>query len=63
MLQALLRPLQPLGCAAIVLKYYEQRTEAEIAGILGCRPGTVGSLVSRGLTGLRAALTLEGGGS
>lgn len=46
--------------AAIVLKYYEQRTEAEIAEILGCRQGTVGPLVSRGLTSLRAALTPEG---
>jgi RNA polymerase sigma factor (sigma-70 family) len=46
--------------AAILLKYYEQRSEAEIAEILACRPGTVGSLVSRGLTSLRGALTLEG---
>jgi RNA polymerase sigma factor (sigma-70 family) len=45
--------------AAIVLKYYEQRTEAEIAEILGCRPGTVGSLVSRGLTSMRGVLTPE----
>lgn len=42
--------------AAIILKYYEQRTEIEIATILGCRPGTVGPLVSRGLVTLRAAL-------
>jgi len=48
--------------AAIVLKYYEQRTENEIAAILGCRPGTVGSLVSRGLTSLRSALG-DGGAS
>lgn len=48
--------------AAIVLKYYEQRTEAEIAVILGCRPGTVGSLVSRGLRSLRTVLT-DGGAS
>ena len=46
--------------AAIVLKYYEQRTEAEIAEVLGCRPGTVGSLVSRGLRSLRTVLT-DGG--
>lgn len=43
--------------AAIVLKFYEHRTEAEIADILGCRPGTVGPLVSRGLAALRSALT------
>ena len=47
--------------AAIVLKYYEQRTEAEIAPILGCRQGTVGPLVSRGLASLRTSLTSEGG--
>ena len=46
--------------AAIVLKYYEQRTEAEIAETLGCRQGTVGSLVSRGLASMRAELTTEG---
>lgn len=46
--------------AAIVLKYYEQRTEVEIAEALGCRPGTVGSLVSRGLRSLRTVLT-DGG--
>lgn len=42
--------------AAIVLKYYEQRTEAEIAAILGCRPGSVGPLVTRGLRSLRTVL-------
>lgn len=47
--------------AAIVLKYYEQCTENEIAAILGCRPGTVGSLVSRGLGSLRNMLTVDGG--
>lgn len=39
--------------AAIVLRFYEQRSEAEIADLLGCRPGTVGSLVSRGLAVMR----------
>lgn len=48
--------------AAIILKYYDQRTEAEIAETLGCRPGTVGSLVSRGLQSLRMVLT-DGGAS
>ena len=46
--------------AAIVLKYYEQHTENEIADILGCRPGTVGPLVSRGLSTLRNELA-DGG--
>jgi len=39
--------------AAIVLRYYEDRSEAEIADILRCRPATVRSLVSRGLQALR----------
>lgn len=39
--------------AVIVLRYYEDMSEAEIAGALGCRPGTVKSLASRGLAELR----------
>lgn len=42
--------------AALVLRYYEDRPEAEIAELLGCRPATVRSLVHRGLTTLRTAL-------
>ena len=43
--------------AAIVLRFYEQHSEAEIAEILRCRPGTVGSLISRGLTAMKLELT------
>jgi RNA polymerase sigma-70 factor (sigma-E family) len=39
--------------AAIVLRYYEDLPDARIAEILGCRVGTVKSLVSRGLEALR----------
>jgi RNA polymerase sigma factor (sigma-70 family) len=39
--------------AALVLRYYEDVPDAEIAALLGCRPATVRSLVARGLTGLR----------
>jgi RNA polymerase sigma-70 factor (sigma-E family) len=39
--------------AAIVLRFYEDRTEADIARILNCRPGTVKSLLSRALATLR----------
>ena len=39
--------------AAIVLRIYEDLPEARVAEILGCRPGTVRSLVSRGLAQLR----------
>src|SRR5919198_4429220 len=34
---------------AIVLRYYEDMSESQVAEILRCRPGTVKSLVSRGL--------------
>ena len=41
---------------AVVLRYYEDLSEAEIATLLGCRPGTVKSLLSRGLARLRKDL-------
>jgi RNA polymerase sigma-70 factor (sigma-E family) len=39
--------------AAIVLRYYEDLHESEIADLLHCRPATVRSLVARGLEALR----------
>jgi RNA polymerase sigma-70 factor (sigma-E family) len=39
--------------AAIVLRFYEDLSELQVADILQCRPGTVKSLVSRGLETLR----------
>jgi RNA polymerase sigma factor (sigma-70 family) len=39
--------------AALVLRYFEDLADDEIAGALGCRVGTVRSLLSRGLTSLR----------
>jgi len=39
--------------AAIVLRFYEDLSEARTAETLRCRPGTVKSLVSRGLQTLR----------
>ena len=45
--------------AAIVLRYYEDLSEAQTAEILGCRPGTVKSLVSRGMEILRNAIQDE----
>jgi RNA polymerase sigma factor (sigma-70 family) len=38
--------------AALVLRYYEDRPEREIAEALRCRPATVRSLVHRGLANL-----------
>ncbi len=42
--------------AAIVLRFYSDLSENEIAHVLGCRPGTVGSLIHRGLERLRKAI-------
>ncbi|HET7489614.1 MAG TPA: sigma-70 family RNA polymerase sigma factor [Acidimicrobiales bacterium] len=39
--------------AALVLKFYADLPEAEIAEALGCRPGTVKSLLHRGLAALK----------
>ena len=39
--------------AVLVLRFYEGRTDEEIASILGCAAGTVRSHVSRALAGLR----------
>jgi len=42
--------------AAIVLRYYDGHSEAEIAALLGVRPGTVKSLLHRGLAQLREVI-------
>jgi RNA polymerase sigma-70 factor (sigma-E family) len=50
------RDLPPRQRAVIVLRYYEQLSEAEIADALGCTPGTVKSTAHRALQNLRNAL-------
>jgi RNA polymerase sigma-70 factor (sigma-E family) len=45
--------------AALVLRFYEDLSEAQVAEILRCRPGTVKSLVSRGLERLRIEMRGE----
>ena len=45
--------------AAIVLRYYEDLTEQQTADVIGCSLGTVKSLVSRGMTTLRAEIKSE----
>jgi RNA polymerase sigma-70 factor (sigma-E family) len=42
--------------AVLVLRYYEDLTDDEIATLLGCSPGTVRSNASRALAALRAAV-------
>jgi RNA polymerase sigma-70 factor (sigma-E family) len=43
--------------AVLVLRYFNDLTEAETAEVLGCSPGTVKSSASRGLARLREVLT------
>ena len=42
--------------AVLVLRYYHDLSEREIADALGCRPGTVKSLTSRALNQLRTVI-------
>lgn len=42
--------------AVLVLKFYEDMAELDIAAALGCRPGTVKSLTSRALDELRKVI-------
>jgi RNA polymerase sigma-70 factor (sigma-E family) len=51
-----LAKLAPRRRAALVLRYYLDLSEADIAEALGCRRGTVKSLTHRGLADLKEAL-------
>lgn len=54
-LVAALATLPPRQRAVLVLRYWEQLSEAEAAATLGCSVGTVKSTASRGLARLREA--------
>ncbi len=43
--------------AAVVCRIWLDLSEADAAGVLGCRPGTVKSLLSRGLASIRETIT------
>jgi RNA polymerase sigma-70 factor (sigma-E family) len=60
-LLAALRPLPPRQRAVIVLRYWEDLTDAQIAATLGCSPGTVRSQLSRALAKLRESPVLGEG--
>ena len=53
------KSLPPRQRAVIVLRYYEQLSEQEIAETLGCSRGNVKSTAHRALNALRAALDTE----
>lgn len=54
---ACVQRLPELQRAVVVLRFYEDLSESEIAEVLGCRPGTVKSRLHRGLARLKGALT------
>jgi len=53
-----LSTLPPRQRAVLVLRYYEDLSEQQIADVLGCRPGTVKSQASAALATLRSRLDL-----
>ncbi|MEY9872095.1 RNA polymerase sigma-70 factor (sigma-E family) [Streptacidiphilus sp. MAP12-33] len=56
-LEAALATLPPRQRAAVVLRYYQDLPEAQVAETMGCPVGTVRSLTSRGVARLRTVLT------
>lgn len=56
-LEAVLSLLPARQRTAVVLRYYQDLPEGQVAEILGCPVGTARSLVSRGIARLRVELT------
>ena len=59
-LQQALLALPPGKRAVLVLRYFEDLPEAQVAGILGCSVGTVRSQTYKALIQLKAALAAAG---
>jgi RNA polymerase sigma-70 factor (sigma-E family) len=55
-LRRALGTLPPHQRAVLVLRFYEDLTEADTAAVLGCKVGTVKSQAAKGLARLRASL-------
>lgn len=54
------RSLPPRQRAVVVLRYYEDLSEQQIADVLGCSTGNVKSTAHRALQSLRASLDTDG---
>lgn len=57
----ILGELPPRQRSAVVLRFYEGLNDAEVASLLGCRPGTVASLVHRAFDRMRQAMGVQEG--
>jgi RNA polymerase sigma-70 factor (sigma-E family) len=55
-IRRLIRQLPERQRVALVLRYFDDLTDREVARAMGCRPGTARSLISRGLSAVRATL-------
>ncbi|MFI9827901.1 SigE family RNA polymerase sigma factor [Streptomyces sp. NPDC051913] len=61
-LEALLAQLPARQRAAVVLRYYQDLPEGQVAEVLGCPVGTARSLTARGVGRLRRLMTETGEG-